>query len=88
MDLGTNFLDTHKTRRIRGDVIWDLGPKAKHELMRGQWGEGLEDIGLQELLKLFKTTFLSTRNVFPSRAQLFNIKQEKSETQDEYWKDP
>ena len=53
-----------------------MGPKAKHEIMRGQWGKKLKDISLQELLKLFKKTFLPTRNVFHSRAQFFNIKQE------------
>ena len=54
--------------------------------MRGQWGKELEDISLQELLRLFKKTFLPTRNVFHSRAQFFNIKQEDGETLDEYWK--
>ena len=54
--------------------------------MRGQWGKELKDISLQELLKLFKKTFLPTRNVFHSRAQFFNIKQEDGETLDEYWK--
>ena len=41
----------------------------------------MEDINLQELLK-----FLPTRNVFHSRAQFFNIKQEDNETLDEDWK--
>ena len=54
--------------------------------MRGQWGKELKDISLQELLKLFKKTFLPTRNVIHSRAQFFNIKQENGETLDEYWK--
>ena len=54
--------------------------------MRGQWGKELEDISLQELLRLFKKTFLPTRNVFHSRAHFFNIKQEDGETLDEYWK--
>ena len=49
-------------------------------------GKELKDISLQELLKLFKKTFLPTRNVFHSRAQFFNIKQEDGETLDEYWK--
>ena len=54
--------------------------------MRGQWGKELKDISLQELLRLFKKTFLPTRNVFHSRNQFFNIKQEDGETLDEYWK--
>ena len=54
--------------------------------MRGQWGKELKDISLQELLKLFKKTFLPARNIFHSRAQFFNIKQEEGETLDEYWK--
>ena len=70
----------------QGCIIWALGPKAKHEIMRGQWGRELKDIPLQELLKLFKKTFLPTRNLFHSRAQFFNIKQEDNETLDEYWK--
>ena len=62
-----------------------IGSKAKHEIMRDQWGTELKDISLQELLKLFKKTFLPTRNAFHS-AQFFNIKEEDSETLDEYWK--
>ena len=37
-------------------------------------------------MKLFKKTFLRTRNVFHSRAQFFNIKQEDNESLEEYWK--
>ena len=31
-------MDPHTAYHIKGDVIWALGPKAKHEIMRGQWG--------------------------------------------------
>ena len=34
MDLGIDSLDAHTTHHIKGDVIWALGPKAKHEIMR------------------------------------------------------
>ena len=54
--------------------------------MRGQWGKELKDLDLPELLKLFKKKFIPARNVFHSRAQFFNIKQEDSETLDEEWK--
>ena len=86
LEHGTDSIDPHTTYHIKGDVIWALGPKAKHEIMRGQWGKKLKDISLQELLKLFKKTFLPARNIFQSRAQFFNIKQEEGETLDEYWK--
>ena len=36
MKQGTDFLDAKISHHIRGDVIWALGPKAKHEIMRGQ----------------------------------------------------
>ena len=86
MDQGIDQVDPHRVYHIKGDVIWALGPKAKHEIMRGQWGKELKDIDLPELLKLIKKTIISARNVFHSRAQFFNIKQEDSETLDEYWK--
>ena len=86
IELGTDSNDSHTTYHIKGDVIWALGPKAKHEMMRGHWGKELQDISLRELLKLFKETFLPTRNVFHSRAHSFNIGQEDNKTQDEYWK--
>ena len=79
-------MDQHTAFHIKADVIWALGPKTKHEIMRGQWGRELKEVGLQELLKLFKKTFISARNVFHSRAQFFNIKQDDNETLDEYWK--
>ena len=36
MDQGTDQMDPHIVYHIKGDVIWALGPKAKHEIMRGQ----------------------------------------------------
>ena len=83
---GIEYMDQHTAYHIKGDVIWALGPKAKHEIMRGQWGRELKDVRLPELLTLFKKTFLTARNVFHSRAQFFNKKQEENETLDEYWK--
>ena len=86
IDEGTEYMDQHTAYHIKGDVIWALGPKAKHEIMRGQWGRELKVVVLPELLTLFKKTFLPARNVFHSRAQLFNMKQDDNETLDEYWK--
>ena len=86
VEQGTDSMDPRTTYHIKGDVIWALGPKAKHEIMRGQWGKELKDISLQKLLRFFKKTFLPTRTVFHSRAQFFNIKQEDGESLDQYWK--
>ena len=80
IDEGVEYLDPHTVYHIKGDVIWALGPKAKHEIMRGQWGREIKDVKLPELLTLFKKTFLPVRNVFHSRAQFFNMKQDDSET--------
>ena len=79
-------MDPHTVYHINGDVIWALGPNAKHEIMRGQWGRELKDVRLPELMTLIKKTFLPARNVFHSRAQFFNMKQDDNETLDEYWK--
>ena len=86
MDQGIERMDPHTVYHIKGDVMWALGPKAKHEIMRGQWGKELKDIDLPELLKLFKKTFIPARNVFQNRAQIFNIQQAENKTLDEYWK--
>ena len=86
IDEGTKLMDQHTAYHIKGDVIWALGPTAKHEIMRGQWGRELKDVNLPELLTLFKKTFLPVRNVFHSRAQFFNMRQEDNETLDEYRK--
>ena len=86
MEQGADQMDQHTAFHIKGDVIWALGPKAKHEIKRDQWGRELKDVDLQELLKLFKTTYIPARNVFHSRAHFFNIKQDDNETLDEYWK--
>ena len=85
IDEGKEYLDPHTVYHLKGDVIWALGPKAKHEIMRGQWGCELKDVNLPEILTCEKT-FLPARNVFHSRAQFFNMKQDDSETLDEYWK--
>ena len=36
---GSRHYGSHTTYHIERDVIWALGPKAKHETMRGQWGK-------------------------------------------------
>ena len=53
MDQGCEYLDAHTVYHIKGDVIWALGPKAKHEIMRGQWRRELKDVSLSALLQRF-----------------------------------
>ena len=67
--------NVHTAYHIKSDVIWALGPKAKHEIMRGQWCRELKDVNLLELLKLFKKTFILARNVFHSRVVNCNVNQ-------------
>ena len=86
IDEGIEYMDPHTVYHIKIDVIWALGPKPKHEIMRGQWGRELKDVNLPELLTLFKKTFLPVRSVFHSSAQFFNMNQDDNETLDEYWK--
>ena len=86
IDEGNEYMDPHTVYHIKGDLIWALGPKAKHEIMRGQWVREIKDVNLADLLTLFKKTSLPVRNVFHSRAQFFNMKQDDYETLDEYWK--
>ena len=38
MDQGTETMDANTAYHIKGEDIWALGPKAKHEILRGQWG--------------------------------------------------
>ena len=78
MDQGIEAFDAHRIYHIKGDISWALGPNAKHEIMRGQWGRELKDVNLPELLKLLKKTFIPTQNKFQRRAQFFNMKQEFS----------
>ena len=63
-----------------------LGPNTKHKIMRGQGGRELKSVNLPDLLTLLKKTFLPAKNVFHSRAQFFNMKQDDNETVDEHWK--
>ena len=58
-DEGVEYMDAHTVYHIKGDVIWALGPKAKHEIMRGQWGREIKDVKLPELLTLFKKKHFS-----------------------------
>ena len=78
MDQRIEALDAHTIYHINDDFFWALGPKAKHEVTRGQWGRELKDVNLQELKKMFQKTFIPTRNVFHSRAHFFIVKQKKT----------
>ena len=66
MDQAINQMDLQTAYHSKGDTIWALGPKAKHEIMRGQWGRELKDVDLPELLKLFRKTFIPARKVLHS----------------------
>ena len=59
IDEGVEYMDPHMVYHIKGDVIWALGPKAKHEVMRGQWGREIKDVRLPELLTLLKKKHFS-----------------------------
>ena len=54
MNQGTDQMDPHTVHHIKGDVIWALGLKAKHEIMRGQWGRELKDVDLPLYVDLLK----------------------------------
>ena len=63
IDKGAEFMDPHTVYHIKGNVIWALGPKAKHEIMQGHWGgdkrrqsTGLIDI-IQENISSGKKRF-------------------------------
>ena len=74
IDEGIEYMNPHTVYHIKGDVIWALGAKAKHEIKRGQWGRELKDVTLPDLLTLFKKIFLPVKNVFHSGAQFFKMK--------------
>ena len=59
MGQGTDSVDAQISHHIKGYVIWALGPKAKYETIRGQWGRELRDISLQDLLKNVQEDFSS-----------------------------
>ena len=86
MDQMIEALNAHARYHIKSDAFRALGPKAKNEIMRGQWDRELKDVKLLKLLKQFEETFLPTRNVFHIRAQFFYVKKEKAETMDDDWK--
>ena len=83
---GESENDVQIQSKIKADLSWSLGPKAKFEIMRGQWGREFKDLTLEETITLFKKIFIPARNTFHSRGQFFNAKQEQNETMDEYWK--
>ena len=86
MDQVIETLEAQTMYHIKGDVIcscYMLCPEANYEMIGGQWGRELsENTGIA---KTIQTTLLPTRNVFHSRAQFFNVKQEEDETLDGYW---
>ena len=68
---GIEYMDQHTAYHIKGDVIWALGPKAKHEIMRGQWGRELKDVKLPELLTLFKRNLPPSEKCIPQQGTFF-----------------
>ena len=56
---GIEYMDQHTAYHIKGDVIWALGPKAKHEIMRSQWGRELKG-------QITRTADIIQKNLPPS----------------------
>ena len=42
------------------DTVWAPGPKAKHEIGRGQRGKELHDIPVDQLLEVLEKMLVST----------------------------
>ena len=70
-DEGVEYMDPHTVYHIKGDVIWALGPKAKHENMRGQWGREIKDVRLPELLTLLKKNISPGKKRVPQQGPIF-----------------
>ena len=70
-DEGVEYMDSHTVYHIKGDVIWALGPKAKHEIMRGQWGREIKDVKLPELLALFTKKISPGKKCLPQQGPIF-----------------
>ena len=82
MNLGTDSLDAPTSHHITGDNIWALELRNNERpIVKGI--ERHQFAGTGNVIQIGVPT---TRNVLHSRAQFFNIKQEESETLDEYWK--
>ena len=70
-DEGVEYMDPHTVYHKKGDVIWALGPKAKHEIMRGKWGREIKDVKLPELLTLFKKNISPGKKRFRQQGPIF-----------------
>ena len=70
-DEGVEYMDPHTVYHIKVDVIWALGPKAKHEIMRGQWGREIKDVKLPELLTLLKKNISPGKKRLPQQGPIF-----------------
>ena len=66
---------SHQRRRHMG-----IGLKSETRDFEGPKGKRTQSHQLTRIAELFKKTFLPTRNVFHSRAQFFEIRQEDGET--------
>ena len=85
IELGTNSLDAQITHHNKGDVIWALGPNAKHEIIRGKWDKKTEGHQPTRIFKIVQEDILTHEKCIPRQRQILKIKQD-NETLDEYWK--
>ena len=63
-DEGVEYMIPHTVYHIKGDVIWALGPKAKHEIMRGQWGRE------KKRCQIARITDTIQKNISPGKKRL------------------
>ena len=63
-------MDPHTVYHIKGDVVWALGPKAKHEIMRGQWGRELKDLPTR-ITDINHENFSSGEKCIPQQGPVF-----------------
>ena len=70
MDQGKETLDAHTVHHIKGDVIWALGSKAKHEIMRGQWVRA-ERRQLARINEIFQEKVPTHNKCIPHQSPIF-----------------
>ena len=63
-----------------------IGPKGQTRNHERSMGSRVERCQPTRIIDIIQENLLPVRNVFHSRAQFFNMKQDDNETLDEYWK--
>ena len=75
-----------KENQIQDDFVWHIGPEALYQMTGAEYKIEPDKTAIKDLIRLFNEDFLTKRNTYHNRGEIFWTKQTEAETPEDFWR--